>query len=828
MPNQPITLASGQQISPDDPNYATYQAQQIGAASGQQAANNTKPANPQPNLPAPLPNKSIIDSNTLSTGINNAGISANLPTNNTPQISGAATSALNEATTQNQDLQNQLDKIAGQNSNDQEQALKDAEAQQRDIQTNLQNKAFNQMSSYNDQMTGMRNDVIGFDSAAIKAASSQNAQALVQKKIDINNQIISYSNQISQMLGGQNQTGLQSVIDGRTTAMVNKFNSQINVLKAASTALDGNLNLANDLLTNSSDALQKNITQQQNFQKLISDMFSGEIKNSQDTIAALDEQLKNVQANKATVSKLMESNPTVVVKAGISLTDSPNVVNQKLSDFYAKNPQYTPENQAWLKAASDKYFDAGITPDDSIATAQAKILNSNSYKNEQFANQYNRKISGYTYDQNGNLVQDVSNSTADQIADAIKQVESGGDYNAKGASGENGAYQFMPGTWAQWSSQYASQVMGQSVAQLPMTPDNQDAVAKWKIQQWLNQGYTPDQIAVIWNHGSYDPNWQNLVGKNNQGVQYDVPGYVNKVMTALRASNNSQPGDTSYNQYGLLANTDFNPSNEVDKAAKNYLDYYIKNAAFPTYYTLFGRTTQKGGPSLSDIQARAQQLFFNATGQSLPDVTILKSNKDLVSSNNKLANNLSLQEQTVKANVDLSLQNMNQNGLNSSGFKPLDDLIDTVRNYLQDPSVGQFLSQNATIQNELGSLLAVKNATGTTVYDKLLSAGIISKDDSPEVVKQKIDTMMQEAGNFATAIKNVNNNLWPQIDPLQTDPNNPNRQTGQNNQNNKPLTDGYSGATSSGLKFTVISAGGSPSNSNNNSSYPNWKSPYSS
>ena len=196
----------------------------------------------------------------------------------------------------------------------------------------------------------------------------------------------------------------------------------------------------------------------------------------------------------------------------------------------------------------------------------------------------------------------------------------------------------------------------------------------------------------------------------------------------------------------------------------------------PTYYTLFGRT-QAGatGLSLSDVATRANDLFYKATGQSLPNVTVLKGNQNLVVVNNKLANNLKIQEQTVSANVDLSLANMNKNGLNSSGFKPLDSLIDNAKNLFQDPNIGQFLSQNQTIQNEVGSLLAVKNASGTTVYDKLSSAGIIGKDDSPAVIQQKVQTLLKEAGNFADALNTRNNQLWQQNDPLKQSADNPNR-----------------------------------------------------
>lgn len=112
---------------------------------------------------------------------------------------------------------------------------------------------------------------------------------------------------------------------------------------------------------------------------------------------------------------------------------------------------------------------------------------------------------------------------ASRIAQAIKQVESGGNYEARGASGESGAYQFMPGTWKQW----AGEVLGNPNA--PLTPENQDRVAQAKIEQWMNQGYNPEQIALMWNAG--EP--VRRKGVNSQGVPYDSGAYANKVLEQI-------------------------------------------------------------------------------------------------------------------------------------------------------------------------------------------------------------------------------------------------------------------------------------------------------
>lgn len=113
------------------------------------------------------------------------------------------------------------------------------------------------------------------------------------------------------------------------------------------------------------------------------------------------------------------------------------------------------------------------------------------------------------------------------LAKAIRQTESGGNFDAKGASGESGAYQWMPDTW----KAHAKQALGDENA--PMTPDNQNAVAYTVLKSWKDQGLNPAQIAAKWNSGS-EIGWENKVGTNSMGVAYNVPKYVKSVTDAYQ------------------------------------------------------------------------------------------------------------------------------------------------------------------------------------------------------------------------------------------------------------------------------------------------------
>ncbi|HSY52459.1 MAG TPA: LysM peptidoglycan-binding domain-containing protein [Thermoanaerobaculia bacterium] len=242
------------------------------------------------------------------------------------------------------------------------------------------------------------------------------------------------------------------------------------------------------------------------------------------------------------------------------------------------------------------------------------------------------------------------------------------------------------------------------------------------------------------------------------------------------------PNKLDFNQYGLLANTDLNPKSSLDMLAQKYLDTYLKDGTVPTYTSL-GRGISPSG--FAQVTTRAASLYYQATGNPLPTPQVIKGYQQNIVKNNTLGNNLQYQVDTVKGNVDLSLSNMTRNGLNSSGFKPLDDLINNVRAAFQDPNVGQLLAQNTTIQNELGSLLAVKNAGGTTVFDKLSSAGIISSGDSPAVIQQKVQALIQEASIFSDSLANANASQYSQTDPLLQDANNPARATYAQQQSNQ-------------------------------------------
>lgn len=113
------------------------------------------------------------------------------------------------------------------------------------------------------------------------------------------------------------------------------------------------------------------------------------------------------------------------------------------------------------------------------------------------------------------------------LAKAIREHETG-NRPVSGATGELASrYQYMPATWKSTAAKYLGD------ANAPLTAKNEDQATYLKIKDWKDSGYTPKQIASMWNSGNPDPyaKGNKGVGKSstNPNVTYNVPKYVDSV-----------------------------------------------------------------------------------------------------------------------------------------------------------------------------------------------------------------------------------------------------------------------------------------------------------
>lgn len=118
----------------------------------------------------------------------------------------------------------------------------------------------------------------------------------------------------------------------------------------------------------------------------------------------------------------------------------------------------------------------------------------------------------------------------DALLNAIAGKESGNQPGAPNtdANGLPGRFQFQEGTWETMSSAYNTAVNKSATGPLDHNDANELAVAKWQIGEWLKDGYSPAQVASMWNSGH--PDWAGRAGVNQSGKKFDVPGYVGSVL----------------------------------------------------------------------------------------------------------------------------------------------------------------------------------------------------------------------------------------------------------------------------------------------------------
>jgi hypothetical protein len=126
---------------------------------------------------------------------------------------------------------------------------------------------------------------------------------------------------------------------------------------------------------------------------------------------------------------------------------------------------------------------------------------------------------GYVYSVNKyNNVYLEKKERITRIMNTIAYQETRNKDNIQGGSGELGMFQIMPATWKNWCNMYFGKPK-------PMTRKNQLLIVELVITHWVMQGLSLKQIAAKWNCGTHI-GWENKIGINSYGVQYNVPAYV--------------------------------------------------------------------------------------------------------------------------------------------------------------------------------------------------------------------------------------------------------------------------------------------------------------
>lgn len=128
----------------------------------------------------------------------------------------------------------------------------------------------------------------------------------------------------------------------------------------------------------------------------------------------------------------------------------------------------------------------------------------------------------------------TGNSSFAKFMNAISGRESGGNYNARNRdTGAMGKYQIMPGNIA-GSGGWDKEALGYNISpqQFMASPQLQEAIAKYKLQQYYNK-YGPRGAAIAWYAGPGAVNYSSGALNRGQGKYSSINQYANGILRQL-------------------------------------------------------------------------------------------------------------------------------------------------------------------------------------------------------------------------------------------------------------------------------------------------------
>lgn len=302
------------------------------------------------------------------------------------------------------------------------------------------------------------------------------------------------------------------------------------------------------------------------------------------------------------------------------------------------------------------------------------------------------------------------------IAKAIRQTETGGNYNAKGASGEHGAYQFTRPTWDRYAKQF-----GISSSLDNSTPSQQNEVAYKKVKEWSDNGYNVGQIASMWNAGDGEPNAytgkfsdgspssSKISGKPNKyGAKYDVPAYATSVAKAYQTLKGGGQVSIDPNNPSSIAGTQMEKQSDP---------YGATNPASANDNLLTG-----GLKTIENIPSSALNLAKNLGSVIMHPLTTVKNIGDVLSGGIEGAMDKLGITQALGGQVTDTAEKQ-QAGAVWQGLKDRYGSLDNIRKTIEDDPTG-FAFDVATILEGGGSAIKGASLLGDSSKIAELTAGM--------------------------------------------------------------------------------------------------------
>lgn len=245
----------------------------------------------------------------------------------------------------------------------QQSQLQDAlKTQQANYQTQIDAMKQQASDAQNMESMGLSNEqsTVAAETAAKTAALEQEKQQFQQnydtrqKLTDQLQTLLTTGQSIIQQMKGT--TGLSSIMSPRISQTMTDVQGQAGVITAALAASSEQIGLAQSQLKTSLDAISSIYTDQVDYWKNVISFYDNQVKTdnaqvaslSKDQSAYIDAQIKTLQDNVTNTQKTAEylqnamldpAKALTFAKAGVSLTDTPAQINQKLAT-YEKSQQY--------------------------------------------------------------------------------------------------------------------------------------------------------------------------------------------------------------------------------------------------------------------------------------------------------------------------------------------------------------------------------------------------------------------------------------------------------------------------------------------------------
>jgi hypothetical protein len=361
LPSLAVRGSAYQSFGLGDAASYTGTAQQNTALLGKLTASGTQTVIPAPATPTGTPTPGAA--NPLP-GQTQAGITpptqpavTPIPPTLTPPTTGSGTPTLPPA--QAPTLADQFNTSLSSTVTNSQKQLQDSLTQQ---QSQYQSKidALNQeKQNFTDlQQSGLAtmHDITN-NEAQDKAAALEQERQQFQKNYEARQQL---TDQLQTLLsrgqtiveGLRNTSGLSSIMNGRISQTMADVQGQAGVITATLSAYSDQIGLAQTQLKDATDAISSIYGDQLNYWKSVVDFYGGQQKDvegqitklSSDQQTYIDEQIKQLQANvtntQATAKIIQDAmlDPTKALaysKAGVSLTDTPAQISQKLATYEA-------------------------------------------------------------------------------------------------------------------------------------------------------------------------------------------------------------------------------------------------------------------------------------------------------------------------------------------------------------------------------------------------------------------------------------------------------------------------------------------------------------